>query len=407
MKKQIKILKRLFSVSMAILSGFLLLYNPITSEAASSKSKDATYAVGDDITMGRLDGILLNWTILKYDDKTKTAYVIARKSISSISITNYRKSISNLYTTSGTTAGYVRWSDNFWRGWCNEIFYKQSFNEAERAMIVKTTSTEQDGKNCLLNYYHDTKLDAAYLSGKAKNPLSTAVYNSQTTTADYIFFMSADEFREYRDNIKTVDSFGYWSLRTNAHDDPVMGLFVKDSDKLIYRDYYYGGDSIRPAMTVKLGQTDDEKKAAEEATSSSSTDSKDTKTSDTKSSETKTSTTTSKTTTTSTTQSTTKTATKKKSYANNGTNIGNVMLPDESFIALSTGATAQTAINMAYLNSSEKDYTVTYTSSNAGVFTVDSKGIITATGKGTATLSVRMKKSNGKVYNMSCRVDVT
>ncbi len=404
MKKHMNILKRLFACSMAILSGLILLCNPLPVEAKSSKNKDAVYAVGDDITIGKLDGFLLNWTIVKYDDKTKTAFVVARKSISTISITNYRKAISNLYTTSGTTAGYVRWSDNFWRGWCNEIFYNQSFTADEKAMIVKTTLSEKEGQNSLLNYYHDKKLDASFLEGKAKNPLSTYIYNTQTTTSDNIFFLSADEFREFRDNIKTVDSFGFWPLRTNSHDDPVQGLFVKDSDKLIYRNYYYGGDSIRPAMYVKLGQTEEETKPTEEIKSSTSSDTTSKDTATTKNTENTQATATQ---TKATTETTAKKTTAKKSYANNGTNVGNIMLPDDSSISLSTGGTAQTAINMEYLNSTDKEYTVTYKSSNAGVFTVDSKGIITATGKGTATLSVKMKKSNGKVYNMSCRIDVS
>ena len=62
---------------------------------------------------------------------------------------------------------------------------------------------------------------------------------------------------------------------------------------------------------------------------------------------------------------------------------------------------------MEYLNSTDKEYTVTYKSSNADVFTVDSSGKLTAVGSGTANLTVRMKKSNGKIYTMSCRIDVT
>ena len=73
---------------------------------------------------------------------------------------------------------------------------------------------------------------------------------------------------------------------------------------------------------------------------------------------------------------------------------------------MSVGATAQVALNLDYLNSTDKQYTITYTSSDASVFTVDSSGVITGVKKGTSTLSVRMKKSNGKVYSMTCRIDV-
>ena len=71
------------------------------------------------------------------------------------------------------------------------------------------------------------------------------------------------------------------------------------------------------------------------------------------------------------------------------------------------GSTAQVAIDMDYLNSTDKQYNVTYTSSDARVFTVDSNGLITAVSKGSASITVRMKKSNGKIYTMSCRIDVT
>jgi len=82
-------------------------------------------------------------------------------------------------------------------------------------------------------------------------------------------------------------------------------------------------------------------------------------------------------------------------------------LPDDSSYSMKSGSTAQVAIDMDYLNSTDKQYTVTYKSSNANVFTVDSNGKITSTGTGTASLTVRMKKSNGKIYTMTCRIDVT
>nr|MCR5580963.1 Ig-like domain-containing protein [Pseudobutyrivibrio sp.] len=100
-------------------------------------------------------------------------------------------------------------------------------------------------------------------------------------------------------------------------------------------------------------------------------------------------------------------ASSSKSYANNGTNIGNITLPDDSTYSMRNGGTAQVALNLSYLNSTSKQYTITYKSSDSNVFTVDSDGLITSVGPGTATLTVRMKKSNGKVYTMTCRIDVT
>ncbi len=176
---------------------------------------------------------------------------------------------------------------------------------------------------------------------------------------------------------------------------------------LIERRYYYGGPAIRPAMYVKLGEV------TEEASD------KDTKSTDTKKStsavdavkaaaakSTTTTASTAKTTTTSTTKTTTKKAST-KSFANNGTNIGNITLPDDASYTLKPGGTAQVALDMDYLNSTDKQYNVTYKSSDANVFTVDSSGKITAVATGTANITVRMKKSNGKVYTMSCRIDVS
>ena len=170
---------------------------------------------------------------------------------------------------------------------------------------------------------------------------------------------------------------------------------------MIQRDYYYTGDGVRPAMYVKLGEADSDS----DDTSTSSTDSDTSTESASTDSTTDTSTTSTSTTTASTTSTTT--TTKSKSYANNATNIGDIKLPDDSTYSMSSGSTAQTAINLQYLNSTDKNYTVTYKSSNSSVFTVSSSGLVTAVGKGTATLTVKMKKSNGKTYTLTCRIDVT
>ena len=409
MKKGIKILKSMMALTMITAMFSMAMMTSITADAAKkSGSSDAVYAVGDDIAFGFLDGQIISWTILTYDDTTKTAFITTKQPLNSKSITAYRAAISKMYTNSGTVAGYVRWSENYWRGWLNKTFYKECFNDTERAMIKKTTLTEQAAKNSILNYYHDKSMDANYVHGQPKNSLNMAIYNTQTTTADYIFFLSSDEYTAHKDTMKN-ETLLQFPLRTNAYDDPVPGLFGNDTDKLIYRMYYYAGDSIRPAMYVKLGDVSTEENADSSSTSTTKTDSNTTKSTTTKSTTTTSTNNTASTTSTTSTASTTSTkkATSSKKYANNGTNTGDITLPDDANYSMKVGATAQVAINLEYLNSTDKQYNVTYTSSNADVVVVDSNGLITATGKGSASVTVRMTKSNGKIYTMSCRIDVT
>ncbi len=402
MKKRFGILKKIISFSLVAVTCLSIL-SPMEVEAKKKTGGKGTYAEGDNIAFGTLDGSIVNWTILTYDDTTKIAYIVARNPLTSRSIQDYKEAINKQYYTTKTTAGYVRWSENYWRGWCNEIFYNQSFTEAERAMIQKTTLSEKDAQNSLMNYYHDTTLDGDYVNSKVKNSLNMNIYNTQTTTSDYIFFISSDDFTNYKDKLKFETNYT-WALRTNSYDDPVFGLAVSDSKKLIYKQYYYGTDGIRPAMYVKL----EEPEATDSSTTETNSSDKSSTTKDTSSTSTtetaKTTATTTAATTTST-ASTTKATTKKK-YANNGTNTGNITLPDTSSYEMSPGTTAQVAIDLEYLNSTDKEYTITYKSSDANVFTVDSTGVITATGTGTGVLTAQMKKSNGKVYTMSCRIDV-
>ena len=419
MMKTIKRLKFILSITLAVFMVVSFLGISINADA-KKKGKSDTYSAGDGIVFGNLDGNRLSWTILNYDDTTKIAFIVARKPIDSISIRNYRLAIERNYISTGQKAGYVRWSENYWRGWLNDTFYNTCFTDEERAMIQKTTLTAEAAQKSLMNFSHDTTLDSYYVANQKKNGLFLDIYNTQTTTVDYVFFLSSDEFTEYKDDMK-YETGSLWPLRTNAYDDPNQGLFVDDSTKLIERKYYYSGDGIRPAMYVKLGEVD------ESATDTSSTDTKtsdtkstskttetasktetkdtDTKTTDTKTTDTKT-TDTKTTSAANATSTNTQKSVKTKTYANNGTNIGNINLPEDASHSMSVGGTAQVAINMDYLNSTDKQYNITYTSSNANVFTVDSTGKVTAVGSGTANLSVRMKKSNGKVYNMSCRVDV-
>lgn len=400
MGKSVYFFRKLLAISLAVITVAGTAVPAINVDAAKKKSSGTTYAAGDDIAFGHLDGTILSWTILSYDDTTKTAFVVARKGLNSKSVMDYRRAIESVYKTAGRAPSYVRWSENYWRGWLNQIFYVNCFNDAERAKILKTTLTAEAAKNSLQNFYHDTTLDAYYVANGKKNPMYMDIYESQTTSSDYIFFLSTDEYTAYKDVMKLEHDT--WPLRTNAYDDPGQGLFVNETTKLIERKYYYAGVPIKPAMYIKLGEPEAEK------TSDADTN----KTADNKSTSTAKSTTTantsnSTTTKAKTTATTTKKTAKAKSFANNGTNVGNVTLPDDASYSLKSGGTAQVALDMDYLNSTDKQYNVTYKSSDANIFTVDSSGQITAVSSGTANLTVRMKKSNGKVYTMSCRIDVS
>ena len=420
MPRLYKRLKRILAITLVVFIGVSCVGLSLSAKAKSKSSKDAAYAEGDNVAFGRIDNNLISWTILSYDDSTKTAFIVASKGINSITITNYRRAIDSMYRSSGSKAGYVRWAENYWRSWCNEYFYNNCFTEDEKARIQQTTLTANAAQNSLMNFYHDTTLDAYYVANKTKNSMYMDVYNNQTTTTDYIFFLSSDEYTEHKDKIK-AQTLTTWPLRTNAYDDPNQTLFVNDSTKLIERGYYYGGDAIRPAMYVNLGglveedtSTTTDTTTTSSTTTSSSTNTSTSTTTDTSSTSSASTTTTdtSSTTDSSSTSSTTSSsssqkAVTQKSYANNATNIGNINLPDDSSYSMKSGSTAQVAIDMNYLNSTDKQYTVTYKSSNANVFTVDSNGKITSTGTGTASLTVRMKKSNGKIYTMTCRIDVT
>ncbi len=412
MKKILNSLKRITALSLGLMILMGVVLSPIEVEAAKKKSGKATYAEGDDIAFGNLDGNIINWTILKYDDTTKIAFVVSRKTLNTTSINAYRTAVNMKFINDKNSPGYVRWSENYWRGWCNEIFYVNSFTEEEKAMIQKTTLSEEDAKKSLMNFYHDTSLDADYIrNNKVKQSLNMNIYNTQTTTSDYIFFLSSDEFTEYKDKMK-FETKNIWPLRTNSFDDPAFGLFCNDNDKLLSKNYYYMGDGIRPAMYIQLGEPEAENTETTDGNTTGSTTNRasntntatNTRASNNTATATTTATTASETTTEAKAEKTTSANTKK--YANNGTNTGNITLPDDSEYSMSAGTTAQVAIDLEYLNSTDKEYTITYKSSDASVLNVDSSGKITATGKGTGVVTAKMKKSNGKVYTMSCRVDV-
>ena len=144
MKKILNSLKRITALSLGLMILMGVVLSPIEVEAAKKKSGKATYAEGDDIAFGNLDGNIINWTILKYDDTTKIAFVVSRKTLNTTSINAYRTAVNMKFINGKNSPGYVRWSENYWRGWCNEIFYVNSFTEEEKAMIQKTTLSEED-----------------------------------------------------------------------------------------------------------------------------------------------------------------------------------------------------------------------------------------------------------------------
>ncbi|MCR4694045.1 MAG: Ig-like domain-containing protein [Pseudobutyrivibrio sp.] len=409
MKKTRKVLNKL-KVSAAILLVCAVLL-PSFAFAKSSSSKDAAFVAGDEVALGFLDGLPISWTVLEYDDSTGKALVITSKALDSKAVKSYQQTITDYYTNSPTPAGYVTWEKNYWRGWCNQILYKNCFNDSERARIQKTTISKKSQQDSLMNFYHDTTNDTYYLQNGYKNSLNMQTYETQTATTDYIFFLSVDEYLNYASLIKNR-TVGVWPLRTNAYDDPAQGLVVNDGTKLIERRYYYGACGIRPAMYVTLKEEDKEADSSDEstATSSSSISSKSSSTANATATSSKTSSNAStQATATSSSASNASAVIPKssKSYANNGTSVGSINLPDESEFSMPRASVAQVALDLDYLNSSGRGYTVTYKSSDSSVFTVDSDGKVSASGTGSATLKVRMKKSNGKVYTMSCRINVS
>ena len=448
MRRQIRKLKGIMSLSLIVFVVVALLGVSLIADA-KKKSSSATYAEGDNIAFGSIDGNIINWTILSYDENTGVAFVVSRKTLNSYSISDYRSSVNmQIIQQQGGNTGYVPWANNYWRGWLNQVFYVTAFNDAERAMIKPTELTAAASQTSLMNFYKDTTLDDFYVKTGDKNSLNLSIYNNQVTTTDYIFFLSTDEYTAHKDSMK-YETSGTWPLRTNSFDDPVFGLFVNDTSKLNEKWGYYNGTGIRPAMYIQLtapkpaeetavsgnksattadanaqtGNNQSQNNQSQNANANANkTDANASNTNNTKANDANANNanannanannnannSASNASGSANQQSTSKpSATNSRKYANNGTNIGNITLPDDASYSLSAGSTAQVALNMEYLNSTDKQYTITYTSSDGSIFTVDSNGLITGVSKGTGTLSVRMKKSNGKVYSMTCRIDVT
>lgn len=404
-----------------------LLASSIDVEAATKKSSSTSYAAGDNIAFGYLDDSLINWTILSYDDTNKVALLISKKTLKSTTIQKYKTAIAKKYQNS--SPGYVQWKDNLWRAYLNEIFYKNAFSDTEKEMIQDTDITASSNQLSVMNAYHDTSTDYYYTVNGYKNSLNLKIYNNQSASTDKVFFISFDEYTAYADTIE-FGSSDEWPLRTNAYDDPVKTLFVDEShEHQIVRDYHYSGTGIRPAMYVQLGEpesTDENSSDSSSSSSTSSSSSSSTSSSSTSknsstasaaaastsSSNTNSASSSNSSKSASTSSSTSASSVKKRSYSNNGTNSTSssstkITLPTDSQYSLSKGGTVQTALELDYLNSTGKNYTVTYKTSDSSVFTVDDDGLITAgSTEGSATLTVRMKKSNGKTYSMKCRIDV-
>lgn len=404
-----KIAKKVISYTLLLQLIVFMAASPLEVHAAGKGSND--YKAGDNIAFGNMDGVVLNWTVLSFNTTTREALVVATYPYNTKSVTSYKNDIAK--HCRGKKMGYVPWSDSFWRYWLNSTFMT-SFNEAEKAMIQPTTITVQSHQNSIMNFYHDTSLDQYYLDNdKTKNSLNMAIYNGQKESTDYVFFLSSDEYTSFKDKIPT-DRGGVWGLRTSAYDDPVKSLFVNDKTKTISRLYTYDGSisGIRPAMIIKVGDAIEattpgveKKKSSTDAATDASKDAAKTedktKTADNKA----------KTADTTDTSKKSTTKTKKKNYANNATDSASttetkIVLPSDNCYSMKRNGTVKVTLDMNYLNSTDKDYTVTYKSTDSSVFTVDSSGNLAATGTGSANLFVKMKKSNGKVYNMTCRIDV-
>ncbi len=433
---------RIFTLGFVLLFTATTLFSPLAADA-KGKSGSADYKAGDNICIGKLDKVPINWTILNFDAKTREALVVSKTPLYSISVRNYKSDIAANYR--GKSTGFVQWANNYWRYWLNSTFYDSVFTPTEKQMIVPTNISVASHQSSILNFYHDTTLDSYYLShDKTKNSLTLAIYNNQQASTDNVFFLSSDDYTNYKDKINTEQK-GIWPLRTNAYDDPVKSLYVNDTKGLIDRLYTYDSalSGIRPAMTLKLSDAPVEQdKSKEKSTATNTTadanastakaeDTKDTssnkeknedKTSEEKdtgktqtNSKAKTQTATSKKSTSNTKSKNKATQRFRRSYSNNAKDIstaaksGNtISLPNDANYSMKKNSSASIALDLGYLNSTGKDFTVTYKSSDASIFTVDSAGNISSGSKnGSATLTVRMKKSNGKTYNMTCRIDVS
>ena len=382
-----------------ILIGFLSASQYINAASSTTSTSDADYAVGDNIIMGNLDGNVIAWTILSYDSSTGDALLITRYPYTKKYYTDFMKTVNAKYTDK-SKIGYVNWSNSMYRTFCQN-FYKDAFTKAEKALITKTIISSKSQKNSIMNFYHDTSLDAYYVANQTKNSLSLDICNNQANTTDYVFFLSYDEFVSYGDGIE--EGTTVYPLRTNAYDEPGMSLFVNESTGLIERRYHYSGTSVRPAMWVNLSSYDEDEETS--GTNSGSTSSSSDSTSSTSSSD------------TSSTDTTTSTALSystivRRTYDNNATDnsasvANKIKLPDTGEYTISKNKTAQVTLDMSYLNSTNKDYSIEYSTSDSNVFDIDASGKITAGSEsGAAVLTVRMKKSNGKILTMTCNITV-
>lgn len=380
--------------------------------ASKSKSSGSDYTEGDKVYIGEIDGEALYWTVLKYDSATGVALLITKDPLNTPTIRAHREAL-EAAAPDGKARGYVNWANNNWRNWLNNEFYNTVFNEEQRSKIQKTSNTKSMAQDSIMNFFHDTTLDADYIRNGVKNSMDLDIYNKQVSSSDKLFFLSSDEYTEFKDLINIGSGWAVWALRTNSYDKKNSTLCVDETNgNLIDSFYTYDNNSIRPAMYIKLKDLETESTDTENAETVSKDDaSKDTNKKDTSSKND--SSTTNKTNTSSGNKGASASAViRRRSYANNATDISSsttskISLPDDASYTIKKGDKAQVTMDLSYLNGSNKKYTVTYSTSDTSVFTVDSSGVITAgTDSGVATLSVRMKKSNGKIYNMSCRINV-
>lgn len=390
-------LKKAITAWIILVAMGLCVFTDVPYVSATGKTKIETddYIIGDKIAFGSMDNKDLYWNIVEFDKKTRAATVVSAVPLTTASIAAEMKAIKAVYPKSDSQ-GYVNWGTNIWRKWCNEIFYTYVFNSAEKKMIQKTSLSRVKNKDSIMNFFHDTSLDADYEASDKKESLDLDVYETQTATSDYVYFLSFDEYAKFKEHITMeTGSTAAWPLRTNSYYDMCKSVFVlEDLEGSCGSRYTYDSNSIRVAMHIVLPPKEEELPTSTNKNGAIGT-------------------TGSGTTSTGASGNTTgKKTVARQNYKNNGKDSSSVgtnkiVLPDDGSFDMGKNAQTNVTIDMSYLNQSNKDYTILYSSSDTNIFTVNDNGVL-ASGStvGSAVLTVRMQKSNGRCYKMTCRINV-
>lgn len=246
------ILKMLFVVfvvpTLLIFSVVVFLWLPNTAKYDMSRQPETSYETSDTATKQHSDTSIIRtlepftriqfgnytqqlsygpmpveWVVLSVDEPNNRALLFSRYVLN---MRRYHGSYS-----------YVSWAKCESRSWLNESFYNECFNKKEKAIILRTRNTSP---------YGDTTV----------------------TTEDYVFFLSAKEFREYvthnqllqgeatslaRSNDVYIEKgHCYWWLRGSSRR-------TNDADRVdLSGGLDLGGNTnaygvgVRPAIWVKL-----------------------------------------------------------------------------------------------------------------------------------------------------------